>query len=229
MGEQIQKTKETKRLKEVKVAEDAKVDTPLAEEVKVDTTIAEEAEEISEELALYCAETVPNYAYIDQDGNIVTTDGKTVSMDSLDLSGFNSEDKVIEENIYAIEKVYVDAVANFKNLSHYKYGVNPARISEEGMKSHIDAIKTLQVSAALLGEEGAMLTEEDKDALYYEAATNKLLISICNKLVDLAENEKPSKTLLNKFKKIATRDKAITSHAELNDIYTQFGMDKMGV
>ena len=182
--------------------------------------------EMTEELAEYCAKIVENYSYIDEDGNIVTANGSVTLLESLDLSGFNPDANVLKATIVEIEKVYATAVSNFRKLSHYKWGMTPVRISEEGMQAHIEAVTTLRVAVAVLGEDGISLNKEERDMLYYEAATNKLLINICDKLIGLVEADKPFKGLLTKFKTIATREKAITSEAELNDIYAQFKVDR---
>jgi len=185
--------------------------------------------EITEELAEYCAEIVANYSYINEYGDIVTNDGSIILLESLDLSGFNINDKEVKANIVAIEKVYASAVSHFRKLSHYKYGITPIRLSEEGMQAHIEAITTLNIAVAILGEESISLNQDDRDRLHYEASTNKLLTSICDKLVGLVEEEKPFEALLKKFKDLATREKAISSTKELNDIYKRFGIDKAEV
>ena len=183
--------------------------------------------EMTEELAEYCAKIVDNYNYINEDGDIVTADSSVILLESLDLSGFNTDADVIKANIIAIEKVYAKAVSNFRKLSHYKWGITPARLSEEGMLAHIEAVTTLRIAVAVLGEDGISLNKEERNTLYYEAATNKLLIGICDKLIGLAEADKPFKRLLDKFNSIATREKAITSEAELKDIYAEFSVDKI--
>jgi len=137
--------------------------------------------------------------------------------------------KAIKDNIIAIEKVYAAVVSHFRKLSYYKYGLTPVRLSEEGMQAHIEAITTLQLAVAVLGEDGISVSSEERDRLYYEVHTNKLLMKICDKLVGLAEDEKPFETLLNKFKGLATREKAISSTKELNYIYVRFGIDNIEV
>lgn len=183
--------------------------------------------EMTEELAEYCAEIVDNYNYINEDGDIVTTTGDVISLESVDLSGFNPKEKEIRANIISIEKVYASAVSHFRKLSHYKYGITPVRLSEEGMQAHIEAITTLNIAIAVLGEKSMSLNNDDRDRLHYEASTNKLLTSICNKLVGLVEEEKPFEALLKKFKDLATREKAISSTKELEDIHKRFGIDKV--
>lgn len=183
--------------------------------------------EMTEELAEYCAEIVDNYNYINEDGDIVTTTGDVISLESVDLSGFNPKEKEIRDNIISIEKVYASAVSHFRKLSHYKYGITPVRLSEEGMQAHIEAITTLNIAIAVLGEKSMSLNNDDRDRLHYEASTNKLLTSICNKLVGLVEEEKPFEALLKKFKDLATREKAISSTKELEDIHKRFGIDKV--
>lgn len=148
-------------------------------------------------------------------------DGETIDVSPYIEEAQNfSDTNIATRGITHVERVYALASSNLRKLGSSIDGVNPRRLTDEGMQAQEGAYNAYQVASSL-GLGVPELSNEQKSALILVVAIDALLIKICDKLTLMVLQVEDYLPLLEEFTNLSTRSVPVsmTEIATLTELF----------